>query len=74
MGRNRGRAHIDGKAEYLVMEAGPDRDELLAAAGDARIDRAGDLPFAFFQGGLEFAMTARLQVRSRTSHCSPSAR
>ncbi len=53
MGRNRGGAHVDGEAEYPVMEAGPDRHQFLAAAGNARVHRAGDFPFAFFQRRLK---------------------
>ena len=49
MGGDGGGADIDGEAEEPVMEARPDRDEPVAAAGDARIDRAGDFPFALAQ-------------------------
>ena len=49
MGRDGGGAHVDGDAEGLVMEARPDRDEAVAAAGGAREDGGGDLPLALAQ-------------------------
>ena len=46
--RHGGRPDIDGAAEGLLVETGPDMDQLVPVA-----DRRGDLPFAFAQGLLQ---------------------
>jgi hypothetical protein len=53
VGGNCRRADIDGKAEGTVMIAGPNGDDLVAAAGQARIDRDSNLPRALSERLLE---------------------
>ena len=59
-----GRADIDGEAERLLVQAGPEADDLAAVA-----DGAGDLPFALAQRLLQ--QCERLAARRRAPSMPP---